>query len=93
MIQVDMLAGDLLIGHLGSVTRGHQQVFVITSRLKRARNMGVVSLCLSCNDTSTDMQHGLLTYSHAATLPDMWCRDKRLLHEKGANEVAGRHIL
>ena len=39
------------------VNRGHQQVH--SSRLKRATDMGVVSLCLSCRDASTDMQHDL----------------------------------
>ena len=42
------------------VNRGHQQVFANSSRLKRATDMGVVSLCLSCQDASTDMQHDLL---------------------------------
>ena len=41
------------------VTWGHQQVCAYNSRLKRARDMGVVSLSLSCNDASKDMQHDL----------------------------------
>ena len=39
------------------VNLGHQLVH--SSRLKRATDMGVVSLCLSCRDASTDMQHDL----------------------------------
>ena len=39
------------------VNRCHQQVH--SSRLKRATEMGVVSLCPSCRDASTDMQHDL----------------------------------
>ena len=42
------------------VNRGHQQVFVNSSRLRRSTDMGVVSLCLSRQDASTDMQHDLL---------------------------------
>ena len=41
------------------VTRGHQQVFATNSRLKRATDMGVISFCLSGQDASTDIQHGL----------------------------------
>ena len=61
MIQVQILVGDLHRGPLGSydVIRGHQQVLANNSRLKRARDMGVVSLCLYCRDASTDMQHDL----------------------------------
>ena len=61
MIQVNMMVGNLQKGHLGSddVIRGHQQAFANNSRLKRATDMGVVSLCLSCHDASTDMQQDL----------------------------------
>ena len=41
------------------VDRGHQQVFANDSRLNRATDIGVVSLCLSCRDASTDVQHDL----------------------------------
>ena len=62
MIQVQILVGDPHKGHLGSddVIRGHEQVFADNSRLERATDMGVVSLCSSCQDASSDMQHGLL---------------------------------
>ena len=61
MIQVKILVGNLHRGHLGSydVIRGHQQGFANNSRLKRARDMGLVSLCLYCHDASTDMQYDL----------------------------------
>ena len=39
---------------------GHHYVFADNSRLKRARDMDVVSLCLSCYDASNGMQHDLL---------------------------------
>ena len=62
MIQVQILVGDLHKGHPVSdgVIRGHQQVFANNSRLKRVTDVGVVSLCSSCQDTSPDMQHDLL---------------------------------
>ena len=41
------------------VNRGHQQVLANSSRLKRATDISVVSLCLSCRDASTDMEHDL----------------------------------
>ena len=41
------------------VNRGHQHVFANSSRLKRITGMGVVPLCVSRRDTSTDMQHYL----------------------------------
>ena len=61
MIQVQILVGDLHRGRLGSyaVIRGQQQVLANNSRLKRAREMGVVSLCLYCYDASTNIQHDL----------------------------------
>ena len=63
MILLQVLVGDLHEGHLGSddVIRGHQQFFFTNnSRLKIATNMGLVSLCLFCQDASTDTQHDLL---------------------------------
>ena len=42
------------------VNRGQQQLFANNSRLKRATDMAGVSLCVSCQDTSTNMQHDLL---------------------------------
>ena len=61
MNQMQISVGDHK-GHLGSddIIRSHQQFCVNKSRLKRAADMGVVSLCLSCEDASTDMQHDLL---------------------------------
>ena len=38
--------------------RGHQQVFADNLRLRRARDMKVVSMCLSRQYASTDMQFG-----------------------------------
>ena len=43
------------------VNRGHEQAFANRSRLKSATDMGMVSLYLSCQDASTDMQHDLFT--------------------------------
>ena len=40
------------------VTRGHQQFFADNLRLRRARDMKVVSMCLSRQYASTDMQLG-----------------------------------
>ena len=47
MIQVQILVGAVHKCHLGSddVIQGHQQVFAANSLLKRATDMGVVSLC------------------------------------------------
>ena len=58
MIQVQTLVGDLHKGHLGGHLRPPTCFFANNSRLKRATStdMGVVSLCLSCQDASTDMQ-------------------------------------
>ena len=61
--QVPILVGYLHGGHLGhtyDAIRGHQQVFDNNSQLKRAGDMGVVSLYFHCHDASTDMQHYLL---------------------------------
>ena len=60
MMQVPILVGDLHKGHLGSddAIRGHQQVN--NSRMKRASDTGMVSLCSCCQDASPDMQHDLL---------------------------------
>ena len=62
MIQLQILVSGLLKGHLGSddVIRGHQQFFANKIRLKRATDVGVVSLSLSCQDASPDMQHDFL---------------------------------
>ena len=45
MIQVQLLVSDLHRGHMGSydVIRGHQPVLANALRLKRARDIGVVS--------------------------------------------------
>ena len=61
MIQVQILIGDLHRGHLGSydVILDHQQALANNLRLKRAGDMGVVSLFLCCHDASIDMQHDL----------------------------------
>ena len=40
------------------VTRGHQQFFADNLRLRRARDIKVVSMCLSRQYASTDMQLG-----------------------------------
>ena len=63
MIHSQILVGDLHNGHKGhlgsdDVIRGYQQVYANNSRLKRATDMGVVSLSSSCQDALTDMQHG-----------------------------------
>ena len=62
MINVKILVGDLHKGHLGSddAIQGHQQIFANNSRLERAIDMGLVSLCSSCQEASPDMQHDLL---------------------------------
>ena len=52
MIQVQISVGDIHKVHLGSV--GHQQVFANNSRMKRATDMSVVSLCLSCHEASSE---------------------------------------
>ena len=54
MIQVQILVGDVHKAHLGSddVIRGHQQIFVNNSRMKRATDTGMVSLSSSCQDAS-----------------------------------------
>ena len=56
MTQGQMLTSDpakVVWGH-----RGHQQVFADNLRLRRARDMKVVSMCLSPQYASTDMQLG-----------------------------------
>ena len=62
MILVQILVGNLHKGHLGSndIIQGNQQVFANNSRLKRATDTCMVSLCLSCQDESPDVQHALL---------------------------------
>ena len=71
MIQVQILVGDFHIGYLGSddVIRGRQQIFANNSRLKRAKDTSVVSLCSSCQDASNDMQHDLLGSTCDLTCP------------------------
>ena len=73
MIQVQILVGDLHRGHVRSddAIWGHIQLFANNSCLKRPTGrgpMGVVSLCLSCQDASTD-QLGL--FGSFVTLPDL----------------------
>ena len=53
MIQAQILVGDLR----RRVTWGHQLFFTSNSRFKRARGVGVVSLCLSRHDASTAIQN------------------------------------
>ena len=62
MIQVQILVGDPHKGHLGpdDVIRGHQEVFANNSRMKRATDTGMISLCSVCQDASLDMKHDLL---------------------------------
>ena len=59
MIQAQVLVGNLYRGHLG-VNRGYRQVFANDSRLKKAKDMGLVSSRLLCQEAATDMQHDLL---------------------------------
>ena len=60
MIQVHISVGDLHRGHLGSSEVTNRFLLIKNSRLKRDTDMGVVSLCLSCHDASTDVQHTYL---------------------------------
>ena len=56
-----MTQGQVLISDPAKVVwghRGHQQVFADNLRLRRARDMKVVSMCLSRQHASTDMQLG-----------------------------------
>ena len=71
MIQVQILVGDLHKSHLGldDVIGGPQQFFANNSRLKRTTDMGVVSLCSSCQDASKDMQYDLLGSTCDLTWP------------------------
>ena len=49
---------------------GHQQIFLlITTIKKKTRDMFMLSLCLSCRDASTDMQHNLLGSTSHLTWP------------------------
>ena len=60
MTQGQVLTSDpakVVWGH-----RGHQQVFADNLRLRRARDMKVVSMCLSRQYASTDMQLLTLTF-------------------------------
>ena len=58
MTQVQSLAGDLHRDHLDQPKS--PTIFANNSRLKRATDMGVVSLCLYGQDASTDLQYDLL---------------------------------
>ena len=51
------------------ITRDHQQIFANNSRLKRTRDMGKVSLCLSCHEASTDTQHDLRVLTYVTSQP------------------------
>ena len=59
MIQVQILVGDLHRGYLGSPEVTNRFLLIPHCR-KKAGDMAVDSLCLSCRDTSTDMQHDIL---------------------------------
>ena len=54
MIQVHILVRNLHRGHLASPEVINS--FFFNSRLKRAKDTGVLSLCLSRHDTSSDTQ-------------------------------------
>ena len=72
IIQVQILVGDLHKGHLGSddVIQGHQQFFFTNnSRMKKATDTGMISLCSSCQDESPDMQNDLLGSTCDLTWP------------------------
>ena len=56
MIQVQILIGDLHKDYLGS-PEVINSFFANNVRLKGARDVGMVSLCLSCHDASNYMQH------------------------------------
>ena len=62
-------------GHLGScdVIRGANRFLANNSRLKRARDKGLVSMWLYCHDASTDIQHDLF----GSTFDLMWDFDLR----------------
>ena len=70
MIGVHILVSNLFRGHLGScdVIRGANRFLANNSRLKRARDKGLVSMWLYCHDASTDIQHDLF----GSTFDLMW---------------------
>ena len=53
-----MTQGQVLTTDPAKVVWGHQQVFADNLRLRRARDMKVISMCLSRQYASTDMQLG-----------------------------------
>ena len=55
MIQLQISVGGIHIGHLGSLDV--TDFFFNSSRSKRVRDMGMVSLSLSCHDASTGMEY------------------------------------
>ena len=60
MNKVQMLAADLVIGHMTylfiyHVTADHKNVYVNNTSRSRVEDVLEVSLCLSCQDASTDM--------------------------------------
>ena len=61
------MVSDLHRGDLGSTKVTNR--FLLITHDEKATDMGVGSLCLSCQDASTDMQHGLL--SQYVTLHDL----------------------
>ena len=60
MTTMQILIGDLHRGHFGSNDITHAFLFANNSRLKKATSISAISLCLSCKDAWTDMQHDLL---------------------------------
>ena len=66
---------------------GHQQLFANKSHLKRARDMDMISLCLSRNEALTDIQHGLLVLS-----PDLELRSNVALTFQGQGNISGLQI-
>ena len=71
MIQVQILVSELHKGHQGSddVIKGQKQVFAYNSRMERATDTCMVSLCSSCHNASPDMQHNLLGSTCDLTWP------------------------
>ena len=59
MTKVRFLANNLLEGHPMSLKVTTNSFFVNKSSLKRARTLGMASLCLTHKDASPDMQHDL----------------------------------
>ena len=64
---MQILVSDLHRGDLGSTKVTNR--FLLITHDEKATDMGVGSLCLSCQYASTDMQHGLL--SQYVTLHDL----------------------